>query len=259
MHYIVCRRNHVLHYLCFFTYGGVQRLLLWVCLVCLRLVYHVLSITYCCEFVLFVFVLCTMCCPTLIVVSLSCLSSSCVPCVVQHLLLWVCLVCLRLVYYVLSNTYCCEFVLFVFALCTMCCPTLIVVSLSCLSSSCVPCVVQHLLLWVCLVCLRLVYHVLSNTYCCEFVLFIFVLCTMCFQVVSNTYCCEFVLFVFVLCTLCFQVVSNTYCCEFVLFVFVLCTLCFQFLWIIHLWLPFRYSLTFMYSCQTYTIVYHPIT
>ena len=29
--------------------------------------------------------------------------------------------------------------------------------------------------------------------------------------------------------------------------FVLCTLCCQFLWIVHLWLPLRYSLTFIYQ------------
>jgi hypothetical protein len=33
-------------------------------------------------------------------------------------------------------------------------------------------------------------------------------------------------------------------CVFALFVFVLCTLCWQFLWIVHLWLPLRFSLTF---------------
>ena len=40
-------------------------------------------------------------------------------------------------------------------------------------------------------------------------------------------------------------------CVFVLFVFVSCTLCCQFLWIVHLWLPLRYSLTFIYylSCM----------
>ena len=38
-------------------------------------------------------------------------------------------------------------------------------------------------------------------------------------------------------------VSNTY---YAVFLFVLCTLCCQFLWIFHLWLPFRYSLMFIY-------------
>ena len=36
---------------------------------------------------------------------------------------------------------------------------------------------------------------------------------------------------------------------FVVFFIVLCTLCCQCLWIVHLWLPFRYSLTFMYYLQ----------
>jgi hypothetical protein len=31
----------------------------------------------------------------------------------------------------------------------------------------------------------------------------------------------------------------------VLFVFVLCTLCCRFIWIVHFWLPLRYSLTFV--------------
>jgi hypothetical protein len=34
--------------------------------------------------------------------------------------------------------------------------------------------------------------------------------------------------------------------HFFVFVFVLCTLCCQFLWIIHFWLPLRYSLTSIY-------------
>ena len=33
---------------------------------------------------------------------------------------------------------------------------------------------------------------------------------------------------------------------FVLFVFVLCILCCPFLWILHVWLPLRYSLTFLF-------------
>jgi hypothetical protein len=32
-----------------------------------------------------------------------------------------------------------------------------------------------------------------------------------------------------------------------LFFFVLCTICCKFLWFVHLWLPLRYSLTFIYS------------
>jgi hypothetical protein len=42
------------------------------------------------------------------------------------------------------------------------------------------------------------------------------------------------------------------CCVFVLFFFVLCTLCCQFLWIIHVWLSLRYSLTFIYYLQHIT-------
>jgi hypothetical protein len=43
------------------------------------------------------------------------------------------------------------------------------------------------------------------------------------------------------------------CCVLVLFVFVLCALCCQFLWIVHFWLPLRYSLTFI--CQFLWIVH----
>jgi hypothetical protein len=38
-------------------------------------------------------------------------------------------------------------------------------------------------------------------------------------------------------------VLHILCCVFVLFVFILCALCCQFLWIVHFWLPLRYSLT----------------
>ena len=44
-------------------------------------------------------------------------------------------------------------------------------------------------------------------------------------------------------SICVMVVSNTYSVVFLL-VFVLCTLCCQFLWIVHIWLPLWYSLTF---------------
>ena len=40
-------------------------------------------------------------------------------------------------------------------------------------------------------------------------------------------------------------VQHILCCVFVLFVSVLCTLYCQFLWIVHLWLPLRYSLAFI--------------
>jgi hypothetical protein len=41
------------------------------------------------------------------------------------------------------------------------------------------------------------------------------------------------------------VVSKTYCVVFLLLFFVFCNLCCQFLWIVHFWLPLRYSLTFI--------------
>ena len=45
------------------------------------------------------------------------------------------------------------------------------------------------------------------------------------------------------------------CCVFVLFFFVLCTLCCQFLWIAHVWLPLRYSLTFIFAlCLVYPVL-----
>ena len=40
-------------------------------------------------------------------------------------------------------------------------------------------------------------------------------------------------------------VQHILCCVFALFVFVLCALCCGFLWIVHLLLPLRYSLTFI--------------
>jgi hypothetical protein len=40
-------------------------------------------------------------------------------------------------------------------------------------------------------------------------------------------------------------VQHILCFGFVLFFFVLSTLCCQFLWIVHFWLPFRYSLKFI--------------
>jgi hypothetical protein len=43
------------------------------------------------------------------------------------------------------------------------------------------------------------------------------------------------------------VVSNT--CVVLLFFFFLCTLCYQFLWIVHFWLPLRYSLMFIYDTK----------
>ena len=49
-----------------------------------------------------------------------------------------------------------------------------------------------------------------------------------------------------LCLLAYSGVHHILCCVFVLFFFILCTICFQFLWIIHFWLPLRFSLTFIY-------------
>ena len=51
----------------------------------------------------------------------------------------------------------------------------------------------------------------------------------------------FTLFVFVCALWCSTNIVSCY----VLLFFVLSTLCCQFLWIVHLWLPLRYSLTFM--------------
>ena len=35
---------------------------------------------------------------------------------------------------------------------------------------------------------------------------------------------------------------------------VLCTLCYQFLWVVHFWLPLRYSLTFVCLCLVYPVL-----
>ena len=48
-----------------------------------------------------------------------------------------------------------------------------------------------------------------------------------------------------LCLFTYSGVQHILCCVFVLFFFVLCTLCCQVLWIVHLWLAFRCSLTFI--------------
>ena len=82
--------------------------------------------------------------------------------------------------------------------------------------------------------------------CCVFVLFFLVLCTPCWQLsgVQHILCCVFVLFFFVLCTPCCQLsgVQHILCCVFVLFFLVLCIPCRHFLWIIHFWLPLRFSI-----------------
>ena len=50
-----------------------------------------------------------------------------------------------------------------------------------------------------------------------------------------------------LCLFAYSDVQHILCCVFALFVLVLCTLCCQFLCIVHSWLPFRYSLMFIYK------------
>jgi hypothetical protein len=69
-----------------------------------------------------------------------------------------------------------------------------------------------------------------------FMLFVFVFISSCLY--------EGSCLIYVICVRLRIVVSRTYC-VFVLFFFVLCTLCCQFLWIVHFWLPLRYSLTFI--------------
>jgi hypothetical protein len=56
--------------------------------------------------------------------------------------------------------------------------------------------------------------------------------------------------------LCLLAHSSVQCilrCVFVLLFFVLCTQCCQFLWIVYLWLPLRYSLTFI--CPVFCVPY----
>jgi hypothetical protein len=60
-----------------------------------------------------------------------------------------------------------------------------------------------------------------------------------------------------LCLLAHSGVLHILCCGFFL-VFVLCNLCCQFLWIVHYWLPLRYSLMFVYiewinECSPYLV------
>ena len=52
---------------------------------------------------------------------------------------------------------------------------------------------------------------------------------------------------FTLCLFACSGVQHILCCVFVLFFFVLCALCCQFLWIVHIFLLFRYSLTFIFG------------
>ena len=57
-----------------------------------------------------------------------------------------------------------------------------------------------------------------------------------------------------LCLFTYSGVQHILCSVFVLFVVVLCTLCCQFLWIVHCWLPIRYSLTFIVSHFSWTLI-----
>jgi hypothetical protein len=52
-----------------------------------------------------------------------------------------------------------------------------------------------------------------------------------------------------LCLLAYSGVQHILCYVFVLFVFLLCTLCCQFPWIVHFWVPLRYSLTFINTSE----------
>ena len=115
-----------LPYLCLLAYSGVQHIL-------------------CFCFVLYFFVLCTLCCQFL------CFSSYFVPYVASFS------VFLRIVYSMLQVS------LFFFVLCTLCCQFL------CFSSYCVPNVASFS------VFLRIVYSMLPVS------LFFFVLCTLCCQ------------------------------------------------------------------------------
>ena len=106
-----------LRYLCLFAYVGVQCIL-------------------CCDFALFVFVLCILfcfICLRLVYPILLCLSSSCVPyfaLFVFVLCILFCFVCLRLVYPILlclSSSCVSYFVLFVIVLCILFCQFLWIV------------------------------------------------------------------------------------------------------------------------------------
>ena len=56
-----------------------------------------------------------------------------------------------------------------------------------------------------------------------------------------------------LCLFTYSGVEHLLCCSLVLFFFALCTLCCQFLWIVHVWVSLRYSLTFVCHCSLYWI------
>jgi hypothetical protein len=82
-----------------------------------------------------------------------------------------------------------------------------------------------------------------------------ILCRGCFRIVYpmlpvslwlSSYCVPYVASISV-----FFIVLCTLCCQYLCVFFVLCTLCCQYLWIVHLWLPLRYSLKlFRYVLQT---------
>ena len=201
------------------------------CFVCLRLVYPMLPILWI-VFVLFFFVLYTLCCQ-FSGLFLFCLSLSCIPYVANSLDCF-CFVYLRLVYPMLPILWI-VFVLFVFVLYTLYCQ-FSGLFLFCFSSSCIPYVADSLNCN-CFVCLCLVYPMLPILWI-VFVLFFFVLYTL---------CCQFSgLFLLCFSSSCMPYVANSLDCfcfvclclvypmlpilwiVFVLFVFVLYTLCCQF-------------------------------
>ena len=68
--------------------------------------------------------------------------------------------------------------------------------------------------------------------------------------------------IYVICFCLRIVVSYTYCFVFLFYLYLSCALCtqnWQFLWIVHYWLPLRYSLTFMcsfsfdYKCLSFAL------
>ena len=66
--------------------------------------------------------------------------------------------------------------------------------------------------------------------------------------------------IYVICVCLCKVVSNTYCVVFLFsFFFVLYTLCCQFLWIVHFWLPLRYSKRYKIKNINYKPFLHPWT
>ena len=176
------------------------RALIYVICVCLLYTY--------CVFVLFFFVLCTLCWQFLW--EGSYLRYLCLFTI--HILCF-CFVFLRLVYPMLAVSLGrLLFTLFVFVYYKH------IVFLFCFSSSCVPYVDSfsgRALIYVICVCLQYTY--------CVFVLFFFVLCTPMLAVSSGTLCCQGRALIYVIC------VCLLYC-VFVLFFFVLCTLYCQFLW-----------------------------